>query len=171
METSHPDLSHQEWVALAMAGEFSNDTSANTVQAPIERETVAEPESPAIDEIEAARQTNLTRTRQIERSIDSLYGRGDDVRWMGRAACKEADPNLFHPYAESKRMTKEQIRAAKQFCAKCPVLNECGSYALRHHESGVWGSTTEQERKWLKSWRWVQTEVTQESVAQTDKVV
>src|SRR5699024_6891368 len=36
--------------------------------------------------------------------------------------------------------------AAKETCARCPLLTSCLTYALTHPEHGVWGATTEAER-------------------------
>jgi hypothetical protein len=36
--------------------------------------------------------------------------------------------------------------AQKKYCADCPVINECLSYALNVKVLGVWGGTTPEER-------------------------
>ena len=48
----------------------------------------------------------------------------------------------------------EQIEAAKAICRLCEVRGECLDYALTtNQESGVWGGTSEEERRKLrKSW-------------------
>ena len=41
--------------------------------------------------------------------------------------------------------------SAKLICAECPVINECLDYAIRtNQDSGIWGGTTEDERKSIR---------------------
>jgi len=43
------------------------------------------------------------------------------------------------------------IEKAKAICAACPVMDDCLSYALETNQrSGIWGGTTEKERKSLR---------------------
>ena len=68
--------------------------------------------------------------------------------WHENAACREPgiDPELFFPVGESGPAIP-QIRAAKAVCARCPVIAECRSYALRAGEpDGIWGGLTTTER-------------------------
>lgn len=73
---------------------------------------------------------------------------------MERGACREADPELFHPELAP------TMRLAIKICKVCPVVNECLSYALAHMrdedndpacraigQHGVWGGTTPQQRR------------------------
>jgi WhiB family redox-sensing transcriptional regulator len=66
-----------------------------------------------------------------------------DANWGDRAVCKSADPDeLFVEGAAQNR--------AKVVCTACPVRTECLAYALDHRiEHGVWGGTTERERRAL----------------------
>ena len=61
-------------------------------------------------------------------------------RWRDRAACRDADTNLFFPPEEG---GKAQARKAKAICAGCPVRAECLESA---EEFGIWGGTAERER-------------------------
>lgn len=67
--------------------------------------------------------------------------------WRDDAECRrpEYDPELWHP-AGTTGLHLVQIGEAKQICARCPVMEECGRWALTHTESGVWGGMSEQER-------------------------
>lgn len=68
-------------------------------------------------------------------------------RWMARAACLHADPELFFP----ERRDRHAPRAAKAVCGGCPVLRECRDYALADETLvGIWGGTTERERRALR---------------------
>lgn len=38
-------------------------------------------------------------------------------------------------------------RRAKSLCGDCVLMAKCGAHALLHNEHGVWGGTTERERR------------------------
>ncbi len=62
--------------------------------------------------------------------------------WVDRAACAAADPEIFFP------VSGESDAAAKQYCASCPVRDDCRDYALAAgEESGIWGGLNEAERR------------------------
>ena len=67
-------------------------------------------------------------------------------RWVLSGACRQADPELFFPIA-AKESTELQIDAAKAVCAPCAVRASCLSYALEAKAEGIWGGTTQQERR------------------------
>jgi WhiB family redox-sensing transcriptional regulator len=70
--------------------------------------------------------------------------------WLARGACRDEDPELFFPLT-SGGPSARQILAAKAVCARCAVRSECLHYALEDTLTyGVWGGTTEQERKSLR---------------------
>lgn len=78
-------------------------------------------------------------------------GRGErppppaDSNWQEQAVCASVDPDLFFP---PKGLPS---REAKSVCSGCPVRVECLEYALTIPLIfGVWGGTTEQERRKLK---------------------
>lgn len=59
---------------------------------------------------------------------------------LARGACLSVDPGLF--------FDSHTEHAAKQVCRRCPVLKACLDYAVRCGEKhGVWGGTTEAERR------------------------
>jgi WhiB family redox-sensing transcriptional regulator len=66
--------------------------------------------------------------------------------WRGHAACRDADPELFFPLSTSDTSLL-QIEAAKQICRTCPVREPCLRWALDSGDAGVWGGTTEDERR------------------------
>lgn len=64
-----------------------------------------------------------------------------------RAACRDADLELFFPEGTSGRALEEAARA-KLVCSGCPVRARCLDWALAHGASfGIWGGRTEQERR------------------------
>lgn len=65
----------------------------------------------------------------------------DQWWWRERAACQNADPELFFP--ESVASAK-----AKKFCKKCPVTEQCLTHATEYGEEfGIWGGKTRFERQ------------------------
>lgn len=68
-----------------------------------------------------------------------------DTGWMKRGACKSPDvPTwVFFPG----RGSRETLEAARAICATCAVADDCLTYALRNNAIGVWGGTTEKERR------------------------
>lgn len=69
--------------------------------------------------------------------------------WMARAACRNADPEIFFPIGVVP--SARQLRAALRICGRCEVRAECLNYALRTGQTaGVWGGTTEQQRRALR---------------------
>lgn len=67
------------------------------------------------------------------------------IAWRDRAACIGTNPALWDD--EPTHRDQDAIRAAKQICASCPVLEECRAHALLTAEpAGIWGGFTEQER-------------------------
>lgn len=69
--------------------------------------------------------------------------------WMKLGACRGVDPDLMFP------ATTDSARAAKAVCSGCGVREECLAFAIANHEAyGVWGMTTEKERRRLRrEWR------------------
>lgn len=69
------------------------------------------------------------------------------------SACREADPELFFPIGSS-GPALHQLNAAKAICARCLVLSDCLTYAIETgQDAGVWGGTSEQERRALRAGR------------------
>ena len=70
-------------------------------------------------------------------------------RWS-RAACSTADPELFFPISSS-GPAAHQAKWAKVICARCEIRRACLDYALNAGSiQGVWGGTTERERRLLR---------------------
>jgi WhiB family redox-sensing transcriptional regulator len=71
-------------------------------------------------------------------------------QWRHQASCRSVDPDLFFPVG-STGMALEQIDSAKAVCMACPVHRPCLEYALAtNQDSGVWGGTSEDERRVLR---------------------
>ena len=77
----------------------------------------------------------------------------DVYDWQFEGSCREADPALFFS-PESERGPRRRARenAAKLYCQRCPVLEQCLEHALRVKEPyGVWGGRTPSEREGAQS--------------------
>ena len=62
--------------------------------------------------------------------------------WRQRGACHGLDPAIFFPDSE------DSASPAKEICAACPVRVACLEHALASREKdGVWGGTTDKERR------------------------
>lgn len=69
----------------------------------------------------------------------------DELSWQENALCAEVDGELFFPEKGC------SAREAKSICRRCEVQDECLDYALREGlDHGVWGGTSERERRLLK---------------------
>ena len=86
----------------------------------------------------------LTWTRTIDWDLED---------WRERSSCRDTDPALFFPVGTT-GIALEQIAAAKAVCRDCDVRGACLEFALAtNQESGVWGGTSEEERRKLrKAW-------------------
>lgn len=81
--------------------------------------------------------------RPIDRSAAAV---DKDTSWKSQANCRGLDPNLFYP--ERGASTRE----AKAVCRGCVVREQCLEYALADppEKYGVWGGTSERERRVLR---------------------
>jgi WhiB family redox-sensing transcriptional regulator len=81
----------------------------------------------------------------------ALASGGGRLAWIGRAACRDADPELFFP----ERGHARQGTTAKQVCAACPVQQPCRDLAVRaasgrNDDHGIFGGTKPHERTALR---------------------
>ena len=66
--------------------------------------------------------------------------------WTNRALCKNLDTELFFP------QRGESTVHVKMVCRACPVVKPCLEYSMRNMEKfGVWGGTSERERRRMRS--------------------
>lgn len=66
------------------------------------------------------------------------------LEWMGEALCREVDFNLFFPE------DPVQSQQARRVCSRCPVRQDCLTYALENPVWGVWGGTTLPQRQKMR---------------------
>lgn len=71
------------------------------------------------------------------------------AEWWSAAACLTADPELFFPISSS-GLALQQVAQARAICARCGIQQACLGYALDAGPvQGIWGGTTEAERRLL----------------------
>ena len=77
----------------------------------------------------------------------------DADTWRRDAACRSTDPELFFPVGTTGPAV-DHIAAAKAVCSACAVRNPCLEFAIEsNQDSGVWGATSEEERRVLRRQR------------------
>lgn len=73
-----------------------------------------------------------------------------DLSWRKEASCRDTSPELFFPIGTT-GLAIDQIDAAKAVCMGCPARVPCLEFALStNQDSGVWGATSEEERRHLR---------------------
>ena len=83
----------------------------------------------------------LTSSRSLNTATDS---------WRAVSSCRDTDPDLFFPVGTT-GPALEQIAAAKAVCDSCEAKSPCLEFALTtNQDSGVWGGTSEEERRKLR---------------------
>jgi WhiB family redox-sensing transcriptional regulator len=70
----------------------------------------------------------------------------------GDPPCASTDPEAFFPQdREGGRIASYYNESgAKAVCKTCPYMIECLTYAVKNSEIGIWGGTTEGERKEIR---------------------
>ena len=67
-----------------------------------------------------------------------------DTEWMAQGKCRDLPPETFFP------SDGVGVDVARRICADCPVKAPCLEYAMENHiDHGVWGGTSERERRRL----------------------
>jgi WhiB family redox-sensing transcriptional regulator len=69
--------------------------------------------------------------------------------WMQQAHCKETETRVFFIYREDKDQ-RQRREHAYEICRWCPVKADCLEYAIVNNEIGIWGGTTDQERRRMR---------------------
>lgn len=82
-----------------------------------------------------------------------------DIDWQQDAAClglfNRTGVDLFFPpdnpggpkAGKGILGEKERLKKAKAYCDRCIVKEKCLEYALKYNCDGLWGGTTDTERK------------------------
>jgi WhiB family transcriptional regulator, redox-sensing transcriptional regulator len=76
--------------------------------------------------------------------------RTEPTDWRSLGACRQEDPELFFPVAQT-GPGLVQLDQARAICARCEVRAECLDFALETvQDHGVWGGKSEDERRALR---------------------
>jgi hypothetical protein len=83
-----------------------------------------------------------------------------DFTEHGTPPCAETFPDAF--FTDEKNQTEinrdgkivvqtwaryDYEKEAKAICAECPYKARCLAFAMKNHEQGIWGGTTERDRR------------------------
>lgn len=77
---------------------------------------------------------------------------GDPLWWqtLGECRVRDADLSIFITAGDQDDDPWYPPDGAMAFCNLCPVRVHCLDYGLAHHEHGVWGGTSEYQRRQLR---------------------
>ena len=65
----------------------------------------------------------------------------------GIPVCATTDPEIFFPEKGAKGQSLYIVNAARRICGACPYKKPCLEWAVVHDEMGIWGGTTQKERR------------------------
>ncbi|MDJ0342801.1 WhiB family transcriptional regulator [Streptomyces sp. H10-C2] len=82
-------------------------------------------------------------------TIGDRRGFDGDAAVRDRPACENEDPELFFPIGNTGPALL-QIEEAKAVCRRCRLRESCLQEALDSGMAGVWGGTSEDERRAMK---------------------
>jgi WhiB family redox-sensing transcriptional regulator len=102
------------------------------------------------------------------RSVELLSTASLDERLTAEGMCRGMDTEAWYPLVHitqgsvSSRTEQKERRYAAALCAGCPVTAECLELALRIPAGmyGVWGATSERDRRALRRQRAAEAAVT-----------
>ncbi len=85
------------------------------------------------------------RTATIACTPIPFTGVSRSTEWMAKGECRNHAPETFFP------SDGVGVDRARKICGTCPVQEHCLEYALSEEiEHGVWGGTSERERRRIK---------------------
>ena len=76
--------------------------------------------------------------------------------WRQRAACRDADPEVFFPPTEddTSAVVAAHLVATRPICEPCPVRVDCLRWALDSGQDyGIWAATTPTGRRQIRRHR------------------
>jgi WhiB family redox-sensing transcriptional regulator len=65
----------------------------------------------------------------------------------GTQPCAQTDPEIFFPEPTTPRSV---LKVARDICRSCDFQAPCLEFAIRTRSTGIWGGTTERERRKYK---------------------
>jgi WhiB family redox-sensing transcriptional regulator len=71
-----------------------------------------------------------------------MYDETTEAAWMAAGECRNHPPATFFP------SDGVGVDRARKICGGCAVIDQCLEYALENRiDHGVWGATSERERR------------------------
>lgn len=67
--------------------------------------------------------------------------------WQSQGACKGSDPDQYFPHPH---VSHAQIVSIRAVCEACPVRRECADWGIHHEQLGIWGGTTDRQRREIR---------------------
>ncbi|MDG1465441.1 MAG: WhiB family transcriptional regulator [Acidimicrobiales bacterium] len=88
---------------------------------------------------------SVTRSETLTAmDVEALEGVDTSGQWYLRSACRGLEASIFYPDPD----VTEDVARALAVCAACEVREVCLAHALgRREPTGIWGGTTERERR------------------------
>jgi WhiB family transcriptional regulator, redox-sensing transcriptional regulator len=93
------------------------------------------------------------RIRSTQVEVHGFIGRYPDFVRYGNPPCAEVDPELYFPDKGCSNTSPKDIAIAKKICKTCPYMAECLAWAVANDEIGIWGGTTQKDRRVLRRQR------------------
>lgn len=117
-------------------------------ETPVEWDPEAERKAAASRAAEAERRAHYRAIERGEPEPTPLSELWDEIGqgWRSRSACRLV-PDAQRWVFWAAETDQDAIAAAKAVCATCSVAADCLRTALASPEAGVWGGTTESERR------------------------
>lgn len=73
----------------------------------------------------------------------------EEEEWLEAANCKSTDTRVFFILREDKDQ-RERRQQAYAICRACAVQRQCLEYAVVNREVGIWGGTSESDRRFMR---------------------
>ena len=87
---------------------------------------------------------------QISRKYPTFYDNGTPN-------CATVDPELFFP--EKGGGQGREFKMVRAVCRRCDLIDQCLDWAIKHNEYGIWGGTSERERRVIRRKRGITQEI------------
>lgn len=73
----------------------------------------------------------------------------EEINWISRAACRTESTNTFFIARGDPDQARKRQKAFA-ICEECPVRKSCLEYAMVNRETGIWGGTSDADRRRMK---------------------
>jgi len=84
-------------------------------------------------------------------ALEDIIGKDyPDFEEHGTPPCAESDPDAFFPEMGGGEGSLAYARMAIQVCDECPYKQRCLEYATKNRLPGIWGGTSDVQRRRLR---------------------